>query len=117
MVDREVACFHVIRQALHIVRRTREGVGRETKRQGVGLRDRFTEIAYRIDQRQRPERLLVHGQGGVRHVGEHRQRIEVAAIADALSAREQARAARGRIGYQTLHRFDPPRVGQRAELR
>src|SRR5205814_9769079 len=54
--------------------------------------------------------------GGARDVGEHRRRVEVSALADALAAAEQLRAGRDRVAHLLLDIAHDLRHRQRADV-
>ncbi|GJE71783.1 hypothetical protein CHKEEEPN_3332 [Methylorubrum podarium] len=93
------------------------GVGREPVGQAVGLGQRLLVLREATDRGDRPERLLVHDPGLVRHVGEDGGLEEVAAIADAAAAGEQPRTLGLGVGHERLHRLDPAAVDEGAHLR
>src|SRR5258708_39636616 len=61
VVDREVADLDALGEMFGVAGRAREGIGRKSVGKGVGLLDRLVQRLDRIDQRERAERLLVHG--------------------------------------------------------
>ena len=91
-----------------------EGIGREPERQRVGALDHLVEGLERHDRRHRPERLLGHDLGVVRHVGDHRRLEEEALVAVARAAgRDLAAAALGVVD-EDFHGVEPARIGERA---
>src|SRR5262249_41711199 len=77
MVDRKIADLNAVGESIRIGGRAREGVACQAVWQGIGLFDRFIEGLHGIDQREWPERLLVHGASIIGQVGQNRQGEEI----------------------------------------
>jgi hypothetical protein len=88
----------------------------EPERQPVRFLHRVVEGAERIDDRDRPERLLVHRLGIVRQLGDDGRFPEVALGADRMAAGDDLRAVPAGVLEVGLHRASATRVGERAHL-
>ena len=100
MVDGQKARFDLLRQRRRCFCRARKRIRGKAIRQTVGFRDRFLDVMETIDERDRPERFLIHRAGCRRHIGENGRFEEIAFVADPLAARLQRRALCERIRDQ-----------------
>ena len=114
MIDRHHAAFDLQSQPMCCFSRGGKCVGGKAIGQPVGFPDRFIEMTKPVNNGNRSERLLVHGQGLCRHVGQHGWLEEIPLVTHALTARRQPRSAPGRIRDHFLHHRHPPFIGNRS---